>query len=234
MTYSWRFVVVAGFFVTALVVSNIIAVELVEMSGRVFPAGLVAALAQSFQEAVRRNLRSGSALHRFDDDAGRVGGESARILSVRAAVDRPGQPRRERAPELLEARGREGEQAGPMVGTRESDDSGAAGDEQRRPQRDFDRVLSGDAEHDFAAVAAEPRTQLGRHVCLGEVAERVHAAIGLRPNRSLDLGTSVAEHGDAEASGEVDVAASVRIEDAAALCLCPDHGRSLFSVSSAT
>jgi uncharacterized integral membrane protein (TIGR00697 family) len=39
--YSWRFVVVAGFFVTALVVSNIIAVKLVEMSGRVFPAGLV-------------------------------------------------------------------------------------------------------------------------------------------------------------------------------------------------
>ena len=41
MKYSWRFVVVAGFFVTALVVSNIIAVKLVEMSGRVFPAGLV-------------------------------------------------------------------------------------------------------------------------------------------------------------------------------------------------
>jgi len=39
--YSWRFVVVAGFFVTALVVSNIIAVKLVEMSGRIFPAGLV-------------------------------------------------------------------------------------------------------------------------------------------------------------------------------------------------
>lgn len=41
MKYSWRFVVAAGFFVTALVVSNIIAVKLVEMSGRVFPAGLV-------------------------------------------------------------------------------------------------------------------------------------------------------------------------------------------------
>jgi uncharacterized integral membrane protein (TIGR00697 family) len=41
MKYSWRFVVMAGFFVTALVVSNIIAVKLVEMSGRVFPAGLV-------------------------------------------------------------------------------------------------------------------------------------------------------------------------------------------------
>ena len=41
MKYSWRFVVVAGIFVTALVVSNIIAVKLVEMSGRIFPAGLV-------------------------------------------------------------------------------------------------------------------------------------------------------------------------------------------------
>jgi uncharacterized integral membrane protein (TIGR00697 family) len=41
MKYSWRFVVVAGFFVTGLVVSNIIAVKLVEVSDRVFPAGLV-------------------------------------------------------------------------------------------------------------------------------------------------------------------------------------------------
>ena len=41
MRVSPRFVVVAAVFVTALVVSNIIAVKLVEMSGRVFPAGLV-------------------------------------------------------------------------------------------------------------------------------------------------------------------------------------------------
>ena len=41
MKFSWRFLVVAAFFVTALVVSNIIAVKLVEVSGRVFPAGLV-------------------------------------------------------------------------------------------------------------------------------------------------------------------------------------------------
>jgi uncharacterized integral membrane protein (TIGR00697 family) len=41
MTRSARFVTVAAFFVTALVVSNIIAVKLVEVSGRVFPAGLV-------------------------------------------------------------------------------------------------------------------------------------------------------------------------------------------------
>jgi uncharacterized integral membrane protein (TIGR00697 family) len=36
---SWRFVVVAVFFVTTLVVSNIIAVKLVEVGGRVFDAG---------------------------------------------------------------------------------------------------------------------------------------------------------------------------------------------------
>ena len=41
MKLSPRFVVVAAFFVTALVISNVIAVKLVEMSGRVFPAGLV-------------------------------------------------------------------------------------------------------------------------------------------------------------------------------------------------
>jgi uncharacterized integral membrane protein (TIGR00697 family) len=41
MKLTWRFVAVAALFVTALVVSNIIAVKLVEVSGRVFPAGLV-------------------------------------------------------------------------------------------------------------------------------------------------------------------------------------------------
>ena len=41
MRPSPLFVAVAGFFVTALVVSNIIAVKLVEVSGQVFPAGLV-------------------------------------------------------------------------------------------------------------------------------------------------------------------------------------------------
>jgi uncharacterized integral membrane protein (TIGR00697 family) len=38
---SWRFVVIAAFFVTTLVVSNVIAVKLVEIGGRIFPAGLV-------------------------------------------------------------------------------------------------------------------------------------------------------------------------------------------------
>jgi hypothetical protein len=38
---SWRFVAIATFFVTTLVVSNVIAVKLVEIHGRIFPAGLV-------------------------------------------------------------------------------------------------------------------------------------------------------------------------------------------------
>ena len=38
---SWRFVAVTAFFVTTLVVSNVIAVKLVEIGGRIFPAGLV-------------------------------------------------------------------------------------------------------------------------------------------------------------------------------------------------
>ena len=38
-TFSWRFVTIAGFFVTALVVSNIIAVKLAEVGERVFDAG---------------------------------------------------------------------------------------------------------------------------------------------------------------------------------------------------
>ncbi len=38
-SFSWRFVALAGFFVTALVVSNIVAVKLVEVEGRVFDAG---------------------------------------------------------------------------------------------------------------------------------------------------------------------------------------------------
>jgi uncharacterized integral membrane protein (TIGR00697 family) len=38
-TLSWRFVTLAAFFVTALVISNIIAVKLAEVGGRVFDAG---------------------------------------------------------------------------------------------------------------------------------------------------------------------------------------------------
>jgi hypothetical protein len=87
-----------------------------------------------------------------------------------------------------------------MVGAREGDDARATGHEERRSESNLDRVLSRDAEHDLAAVVAEPRAQLRGHVRFGEIAERVHAAIRLSPDRSLDLGISVAERGDAEAS----------------------------------
>jgi hypothetical protein len=39
MSYSWRFLGLVGVFVTTLVVSNIVAVKLVEVSDRVFDAG---------------------------------------------------------------------------------------------------------------------------------------------------------------------------------------------------
>src|SRR5438876_2901498 len=38
---SWRFVTITALFVTTLVISNVIAVKLVGIGGRVFPAGLV-------------------------------------------------------------------------------------------------------------------------------------------------------------------------------------------------
>ncbi|MBW3592400.1 MAG: queuosine precursor transporter [Actinobacteria bacterium] len=41
LALTWRFVIVAALFVTALVVSNIVAVKLVEVGGRVFDAGNV-------------------------------------------------------------------------------------------------------------------------------------------------------------------------------------------------
>ena len=121
-----------------------------------------------------------------------------------------------------------------MVRASEGDDSRAAGHEQRRPQGDLDRVLPGDAEHDLTPFAGESRAQLRSHVRLGEVAERVHAAIRLGTNGRLDLGAPMTECGHPEASREVDVAAPVGVDDAAALCLRPDHGRSLLSVSIAT
>ena len=64
---------------------------------------LVAAAAKRLEEAVRRDARPGSALHRLDDHAAGVLGQRSGILAVRAPVHRPGQPRRERLAELLEA-----------------------------------------------------------------------------------------------------------------------------------
>ena len=59
-------------------------------------SGLVAAAAQRLEEAVGRDARAGSPLHRLDDHAGGVLGQRPGILAVRAAMHRPRQPRRER------------------------------------------------------------------------------------------------------------------------------------------
>jgi hypothetical protein len=157
-------------------------------------------------------------LHRLGDHAARVRGQLPRILPVRAPVDRAGQPRRERLAEPLEARRRQREQPGAVVRAAEGDDPGPPRREQRRPQRDLDRVLAADAE---LRRPGQPPAQRDRHLRLGEVAERVDDRL-LRDRRH-DAGIAMAERGDAEAGGEVDVLASLGVPDARALGARPDH-----------
>ena len=133
-------------------------------------------------------------------------------------MHRPRQPRCERRAELLEAGRREREQPGAVVGAVERDDARPPGREQRRPERDLDRVLAGDAE------LRRPRQRLAqahRHLRVGEVAERVHDLL-LAP-RLEDARVAVAERRDAEAAGQVEQLAPVGERDAAALGPRPDH-----------
>ena len=97
---SWRFVTIAGLFVTALVVSNIIAVKLVEVSGRVFPAGLVVYYLTSNvcrigqQALIEERLRwlSSWTIHhanhvRDSADGLKVGGHQASCASMTATAE---------------------------------------------------------------------------------------------------------------------------------------------------
>jgi hypothetical protein len=130
---------------------------------------------------------------------------------------------------VLERRRGEREQARAVVGAVERHDSGPSGCEQRRSQRDLDRVLSRDAE------LGRPRERLAqphRHLGVGKVAERVHDLL-LAP-RLEDARVAVAERGDAEAAGQVEQLAAVRERDAAAFGTAPDHGRKRPNVSAAT
>jgi hypothetical protein len=140
---------------------------------------------------------------------------------------------------MLEACRCKRQQAGAVVGALEGDDAGLAGDDEGRPERDLDRVLARDAEQRVAAGSRQPLLEGSRDVGLGEIAERVHAAVGLRRDRLADLGVAVAESRDTEAAREVEVLAAVVVDDPAALRLRPPHaafrpGRSRLSVSKAT
>ena len=179
---------------------------------------LVAAAAKQLEEAVRRNARPGSSLNRLDDHAAGVLGQRPGILAVRAPVHRPGQPGRERLAELLEAGRREREETGPVIRPLERDDARPAGGEQRRPQRDLDRVLAGHAE------LRRPRQRLAQphgHLGVGQVAERVHDL--LLPPGLEDPRIAVPERRDPEAAGQVEQLAPVGERDAAALGSRPDH-----------
>ena len=132
----------------------------------------------------------------------------------------PGSHGCERLAEALEPGRREREQAGAVVGAVERDDARPAGREQRRAQRDLDRVLAGDAE------LRRPRQRLAQphgHLRVGEVAERVHDLL-LAP-RLEDARVAVTERRDAEAAGQVEQLAPVGERDAAALGARPDHSR---------
>src|SRR4029453_1350400 len=107
------------------------------------------------------------------------------------------------------------------------------GDEQARAKRDLDGILAGDAQDDLPPALTQPSPQLGCDVGLRQVAERVDAAGRLIDDRSDYLGVPVAERGDPEAAGQVDVLAAIRVDDSAALGLGPDQGFNRLSVSTA-
>src|SRR4029453_2534670 len=168
------------------------------------------------------------------DDARGVGGKRAGIFSVPTSVNRPRKPGGERASELLEAGGSEREEARPVIGARERDDSRTAGGQQGGTESNLDGVLPRHAEHCNASVFSQASAQLGRHICLCEVTERVDAPAGLGADGSQDLGAPMTERGHAEAPRKIDVALPLCVDDAAAPSLPPAHGPNLFSVSSAT
>ena len=99
-----------------------------------------------------------------------------------------------------------------MVGALEREDPRLAGREQRRAERDLDRILAGDRE---LGGPGQPAPQLGRHLGLGQIAERVYDP--LLPPGLEDSGIAMSERSDPEAAGEVKVLAPVAVDDAATL-----------------
>ena len=105
-----------------------------------------------------------------------------------------------------------------MVRAVEGDDPRLAGVEERGAQRDLDRVRAGDAE---LGRTAESLTKPDRDLRLGQVAEGVRHRL-LRQG-GADLRIRVAERGDAEPAGKVEVLAPVLVPDPAAVGPGPDH-----------
>jgi hypothetical protein len=116
----------------------------------------------------------------------------------------------------------EREQPGAVIRAVERDDAWTAGREQRGAQRDLNGVLAGHAE---LGRLRQRLAQALRHLCFGEVAERVHDRL-LGP-RANDARVAVAKRSDAEAGGEVDELAALRVPNARPLRARPDHGEPL-------
>jgi hypothetical protein len=185
-------------------------------------AGFVAPLAQPLEKARWRHPRAAPALYRLHDHAARAARQLPGILAVSAAEDRTGQPAPKREAELLEPRCGERKQARAVVGAVERHDARLPRREQRRAQRDLDRVLTGDAE---ARGPRQPLAQADDDLRLGEIPQRVHHLL-LGPGRE-DLRIPVAERCDAEARREVEVLAAVGVDDPATLRRPPDQAEPL-------
>ena len=141
-------------------------------------------------------------------------------------MHRPGEPRRERLPEALEAGRGKCEQAGPVVGAVERDDARLPGDEETGAEGDLDGVLSGDAQHHVVPSEPELTAKLGSDVGFCEVAERMDATGGLTDDRFTDLEIPVTERSDPEPTGQVEKPAPVPVDDSATLGFDPRHSES--------
>ena len=117
-----------------------------------------------------------------------------------------------------------------MVRALERHHAGTAGREQRRLERDLDRVGARGAEHGArrAAAGEAGRQRLQqRHLHCGgmHVAHRVQQRALLRRERLDHARVRVPDVRDAEARAEIDVAVAVRVPDVRARRALPEDGR---------
>jgi len=118
----------------------------------------------------------------------------------------------------FEAGRRESEEAGAVIGVVERNDAALAGGEQRCSQCDLDSVGTGDPE------LRGPRQTLSKlrgDRGVRKIAERM--CDGSRGDRRHHARVPMTESGNAEAAGQVEIFASVRVPDAAALGPGPDQ-----------
>jgi len=181
-------------------------------------AGFVTATAKRLEPVARWHARACTSLNGLGDDTASVGRQRAGILAVRTSVHRAREPGGERLTKAFEAGRRESEEAGAVIGVVERNDAALAGGEQRCSQCDLDSVGTGDPE------LRGPRQTLSKlrgDRGVRKIAERM--CDGSRGDRRHHVRIAMTESGNAEAAGQVEILAPVRVPDAAALGPGPDQ-----------